>query len=54
VPSHEEALGLPHGAASGHSLASQAVMPLLLGCLPPMLQVAPLQSSLQHPHSHAV
>jgi hypothetical protein len=27
-------------------------MPLLLGCLPPMLQVAPLQSSLQHDHLH--
>ena len=47
MPVHEEALSLPQSCALRQGLASQAVAPLPLCCLPPLLQVVPLHSSLQ-------
>lgn len=47
VPVHKEALRLPHSAVPAQQVAGHAVPLTLLGCLPPVLQVTPLQPSLQ-------
>lgn len=47
MPVQKEALSLPHSAVPAQKIAGHAVALTLLGCLPPVLQVTPLQPSLQ-------